>query len=173
MQENVLFQQLSFIRMRTLALLDATTEEKADDMPDGFRNSIRWNLGHILFSHENLLYSFLGEQEKKALPDHYGKLFGYGTSPLTWKEEQLTPPSLSELRELLEEQPKRIENVFSGRLDEEGEKPFNLGVVTLTTLGDVFAFVNWHEGLHQGTITSIKRCQGIQDLFEKVEENVS
>jgi uncharacterized damage-inducible protein DinB len=170
MNENVLFQQLEFIRLRTLAFLDATTEEQADGMPDGFRNSIRWNLGHILLTHENLLYSFLGEQEKKGIPEGFDGLFGFHTSPLTWKENNLTPPSLSVLRNLLEDQPKRFKEVFSGRLNEQGEKPFNLGSVTLTTLADVFAFTNWHEGLHQGTITTIKRVQGVENLFEKAEE---
>jgi uncharacterized damage-inducible protein DinB len=173
MNENVWFQQLDFIRMRTLAFLDATTEEQADEMPDGFRNSIRWNLGHILLSHENLLYSFLGEQDKKGIPKEFDTLFGFHTSPDTWKESSLTPPSLSELRHLLKDQPKRLKGVFSGRLDEQGEKPFNLGSVTLTTLADVFAFANWHEGLHQGNITTIKRVQGVENLFEKAEAKVN
>ncbi len=173
MNENVLFKQLDFIRLRTLAFLDATTEEQADVMPEGFRNSIRWNLGHILLCHENLLFSFLGDQDKKAIPEHYDKLFGFHTSPDTWKEENLNPPSLYELRGLLEEQPKRLKEVFGGRLDEEAGKPFNLGSVTLNTLADVFSFVNWHEGLHQGNITTLKRVQGVEDLFAKAEEKAT
>ncbi|WJV30610.1 hypothetical protein QTG56_06100 [Rossellomorea sp. AcN35-11] len=73
----------------------------------------------------------------------------------------------------MEEQPRRVKEVFSGRLDEVGEKPFVLGEHTsFTTLGEVLSFANWHEGLHQGTITSIKRVQGIESLWEKAEEKV-
>ncbi len=83
-----------------------------------------------------------------------------------------SPPSLKELRDLLEDQPKRVKEAYTGRLDEQGEKPFDLGTVTFTTLGEVLSFANWHEGLHQGTITSIKRVQGVENLFEKAEEKV-
>jgi uncharacterized damage-inducible protein DinB len=172
MNEQMVFQQMDFIRMRTLAFLDATTEEQADQMPEGFRNSIRWNLGHILLSQENLLYSFAGENERKGIPAHYNELFGFNTSPSTWEENGLTPPSLKELRDLLEDQPNRVKKVFASRLDEQGEKPFDLGTVSFTTLGEVLSFANWHEGLHQGTITSIKRVQGVENLFEKAEANV-
>lgn len=171
MQEQMLFQQMEFIRLRTLAALDATTEQQADEMPPGFRNSIRWNLGHILLSQENLLFSFVGENNRKTLPPEYGELFGFNTSPDTWNT--LTPPTLKELREKLEAQPQRMKEAFSGRLDETGEKPFVLGEhTTFTILGEVLSFANWHEGLHQGTITSIKRVQGIENLWEKVEEKV-
>ncbi|MCA1061024.1 DinB family protein [Rossellomorea aquimaris] len=171
MKEQMLFQQMEFIRMRTLAALDATTEQLADEIPEGFKNSIRWNLGHILLSQENLLYSFVGENDRKSLPPEYGELFGFNTSPKTW--ESLTPPTLSELRDKLEAQPLRIKEAFTGRLDQLGEKPFVLGEhTTFTTLAEVLSFANWHEGLHQGTITSIKRVQGIENLWEKAEEKV-
>ncbi|TMU83950.1 DinB family protein [Bacillus sp. BHET2] len=171
MDEHMLFQQMEFIRMRTVAALEATTEQQADEIPDGFKNSIRWNLGHILLSQENLLYSFVDENEHRSLPPEYGELFGFHTSPETWNT--LTPPTLKELREKLEAQPKRLKEAFSSRLDEVGKKPFVLGGnTTLTTLGEVLSFANWHEGLHQGTITSIKRVQGIENLWEKVEEKV-
>lgn len=171
MNEHMLFQQMEFIRMRTLAVVDATSEHMADEVPEGFRNSIRWNLGHILLSQENLLYSFVGETDRISLPPEYRELFGFNTSHKTW--DSLTPPTMSELRERLEAQPLRIKETFSGRLDETGDKPFVLGEhTTLTTLGEVLSFTNWHEGLHQGTITAIKRVQGIENLWEKVEERV-
>ncbi len=137
MNEHMLFQQMEFIRFRTLSALEATTEKQADVIPSGFKNSIRWNLGHILLSQENLLYSFVGENDKKSLPAHYGELFGFNTSPHTWKEE--TPPSLHELREELSAQTKRMKEAFSGRLGEEGQKPFTLGEkFSFTTLGRSF-----------------------------------
>ncbi|WP_064092030.1 DinB family protein [Rossellomorea aquimaris] len=171
MKEDMLFQQMDFIRFRTIAALDATTEQQADDMPPGFKNSIRWNLGHIVLSQENLLYSFVGENEHKQLPPHYGDLFGFNTSPHTWNE--LTPPTLQELREHLESQSERIKVAFSDRLEEQGVKPFVLGKkFSFTTLGEVLSFANWHEGLHQGVITAIKRVQGVENLWEKVEEKV-
>lgn len=162
MNEEMIFQQLRFIRMRTLAALDATSEEMADVMPEGFANNIRWNLGHIYVTQEKLAYSFLNESP--YLPDHYLDLFNARTNPTMWEVEA---PSLSSLRSLLAEQLDRLEETFRGRLSEKGEKPFRLGEnFEFTTLGEVLSFMSWHEGLHQGTITSLKRAQGIEQLFE-------
>lgn len=162
MEDTQIFKQMDFIRMRTIAALDNTTEEMADFVPEGFNNSIRWNLGHIYLSQENLIHSFV--KEKGNIPEGFPELFGFNTSPGTW---EAAPPSLKELRELLAEQPKRLREAFSGRLSERGEKPFRMtDTIAFETLGEVVSFANWHEGLHQGTIISIKRVQGIEKLWE-------
>lgn len=157
----MLFQQLSFVRMRTLSALDATSEEIADVQPEGFPNTIRWNLGHIYTAQENLLHRFIGEAP--SLPAHYLEMFNANTNPNMW---EATPPSLQELREHLAEQTERIKQTFQGRLHEKGEKPFQLGGdITFTTLAEIMNFSIWHEGLHQGAITSLKRVQGQEQLF--------
>ncbi|MBM7585141.1 putative damage-inducible protein DinB [Bacillus pakistanensis] len=162
MKEGMLFQQMEFIRARTIAALDATTEEMADVIPNGFRNSIRWNLGHIYLAQENLLHHFI--KEEPILPKHFLELFHFNTDPTIWEH---SPPSLTELKGLLEEQPNRVKEKFTGRLDEVGKEPFRLTEkVQFTTLGEVLSFTNWHEGLHQGAITTIKRAQGIENLWE-------
>ncbi|MGM0843416.1 MAG: DinB family protein [Bacillota bacterium] len=165
MEDSQLFKQMDFIRMRTIAALDNTSEEMADFVPDGFKNSIRWNLGHIFLSSENLIHSFAGKNAH--IPEGYQELFGFNTSPDTWES---TPPSLPELRNLLSEQPNRLKETFMGRLSEKGEKPFQMTKeISFETLAEVVSFANWHEGLHQGTITTIKRAQGIEDLWESVK----
>ncbi|RIW27092.1 DinB family protein [Bacillus salacetis] len=164
MDDSQLFKQLDFIRMRTLAALDNTTEEMADTVPDGFKNSIRWNLGHIYLSHENLVHSFAGE--KGNIPEGFNELFGFNTSPDQWES---TAPSLKELRELLSAQPERLKASFMGRLSQKGEKPFQMTKdIAFETLAEVVSFANWHEGLHQGAITTLKRVQGIDNLWEPV-----
>ncbi|PKR78388.1 DinB family protein [Halalkalibacillus sediminis] len=164
MNEKTLFAQLRFIRMRTIAALDATSEENADKQPAGFTNNIRWNLGHIFVAQENLLYAFIGE--KPPMPEHFLKWFNRGTSPQDWDGDL---PSLEELRQLLKEQPDRMEATFTGQLNEKGPQPFALTEdFVLETIEDAFHFVIWHEGIHQGTITGLKHAIGDEELF-KVE----
>jgi hypothetical protein len=165
MKEEMLFQQMTFIRNRTIAQLDATPESIVGEVPKGFKNNLLWNFAHIFVAQDYLLYSFLNE--KHSIPPHYEQLFKMGSSPLTWDQE---PPSLLEIRNYLVEQPSRIIETFSGRLEEKGEKPFTLGGnVTFTTLGEVLGFANFHEGTHQGTINSMKRVLGVEDLWSVVE----
>ncbi|MYL71836.1 DinB family protein [Halobacillus litoralis] len=161
MKEESLFQQMRFVRKRSLAALDATTEEIADAQPFGFVNNIRWNFGHIFVSQENLLARFTGEEV--VLPEGYMHLFNGGTSPGEWPEEV---PRLSELRKELETQTERLIHTYKGRLSEVGEKPFDLGGgIVFRTLDEVLNFTIWHEGLHQGTISALKRAQGVENLF--------
>ncbi|ARI77809.1 DinB family protein [Halobacillus mangrovi] len=161
MKEEMLFQQMEFVRMRTLAALDATTEEIADGQPKGFSNTIRWNFGHIYVAQENLIHRFLDLEPQ--LSEEYKSLFNGGTSPDSWT---ITPPTLEEIRSKLAKQTDRIQETIQGRLDEKGEKPFNLGNgIVLTTVAEVLNFSIWHEGLHQGKITAMQRVQGVDELF--------
>ncbi|TYS64502.1 DinB family protein [Sutcliffiella horikoshii] len=163
--EEMLFKQLQFVRKRTIAALDATTEHLADEMPGNVKNSIRWNLGHIFVSQDTLLYSFIGEEHHA--PKNYLELFAMGSSPHQWKEEG---PTLQEIRDYLVEQPSRIQEDFAGKLEEPIQQPFKLGDHELITLGELLSFAIWHEGLHQGAINTIKRAAGTEDLWSKVKE---
>ncbi|GAA0339755.1 DinB family protein [Bacillus carboniphilus] len=169
MNDEMMFQQMKFIRSRTVASLDATPDEVATVIPEGFNNHLLWQYGHIYVSHEILLHSFVKEESK--CPPHYLKLFAMGSKPADWgKEEEI--PSLEELRTRLVEQPQKIMDTFGGRLGEIGEKPFVLGPETkFTTLGEVLGFAMWHEGLHQGTSDGIKRALGLKELFKIPEKN--
>ncbi|REJ09009.1 DinB family protein [Halobacillus trueperi] len=90
MKEESLFQQMRFVRKRSLAALDVTTEEVADAKPEGFLNNIRWNFGHIFVSQENLLARFTGEEAHmpegyihRLIQTYQGRLSEEGESPLT------------------------------------------------------------------------------------------
>ena len=163
--EEVLFNQMQFVRNRTIAALDATTEQLADEMQGNLKNSIRWNLGHIFVSQDTLLYPFIGEEHHA--PKDYVDMFAIGSSPHQWKEE---PPNLKEIRNYLVEQPIRIQRDCAVKLEERIQKPFILGFYDLTTLGELLSFAIWHEGLHQGAINTIKRAIGTEDLWSKVTE---
>ncbi|MCA1321416.1 DinB family protein [Bacillus tianshenii] len=160
--EQLLFKQMDFVRSRTLKMMETTSEELADHMPSGFRNSIRWNAGHIFLTQNTLMYSFGGGDHH--VPEHYFSLFEMNTSPLDWKSD---PPSISELKVRLSIQPDRIRREFSGKLDEKIIRPFQIGDYRLETLAEVLAFANWHEGLHQGVINGLKRASGVENLWEK------
>ncbi|WP_078381718.1 DinB family protein [Sutcliffiella halmapala] len=161
MTEELLFKQMDFIRKRTIFALDATNEQLADEMPQGFRNTIRWNFGHIFLTQDTLMSSFIGEEPH--VPDDYYALFERDTSPLNWNVQ---PPSLGVLREQLINQSERIRMNYSRRLEENIVRPFQIGDYQLITLGEILAFANWHEGLHQGAINSIKRAAGIEELWK-------
>ncbi|ARI77843.1 DinB family protein [Halobacillus mangrovi] len=147
MNEEQIFKQINLVRKATLKGLDSVTEEQADKQPEGFRNTIRWNLGHIYVVQNSLIAKFGGKPIETQ--SHYLKLFAPGTKPSDWQGEV---PSLDELRQELNEQPFRLKKVLAGQLEDEAAEAF----LSLPTVGEILNFTLYHEGVHTGTIKAIK-----------------
>ena len=148
MNEDMMFRQWKTWRGMIIKLLDKTTEEQADQMPSPFRNSIRWNAGHLVTGIDSFVAKSL--DTKPLLPPRYAELFASGTSPDNW---QGNVPSLEELKQVLADQPDQIERATAGKLDSKLLEPF-LG---METLGEVLAFMIAHDALHLGTMSAIRK----------------
>ena len=147
--DTSLLDQLEFARSQTLALLQEVSEETADRLPEGFRNTIRWNAGHIYVIQERLAFLPLGLPMN--LPAGYAEQFEYGTSPST-KPETAQMPSLSELKQLLQEQPGRIREALSTRMGESLTPFTGIPGLSLSTPEQYLSFSLYHEGLHVSVI---------------------
>lgn len=156
MNEETLWQEVEFVRQAVLSEVKDVTEETADKMPEGFRNTIRWNLGHIYVVQESLVVGLAGGSPECS--DSYKDLFAPGTKPADWQGEV---PSLSELKATLEQQPLRLKERFAGRLEEKAAKPFTPGNLVLDTIEGLVNFTLYHEGLHTGNIKGLKRSIGL------------
>lgn len=152
--EQFLFNQLTFVRNQTLNLLEGVTEEMADQVPEGFRNTIRWNAGHIYVVVERFAFQYLGLQQN--LPEGFKEQFEYGTSPLSTHEYRV--PTLSELEELLKTQQVRIQESLFDRLDEKIIPPYTTSAgMTLETPKQFLTFNLYHEGMHLSVIKLYKK----------------
>ncbi|WP_341963129.1 DinB family protein [Planococcus maritimus] len=153
MNEELMFRQWKTWRSMIIKLLDRVSEEEADQMPAPFRNSIRWNAGHLATGIDSFVSKTL--DTKPCLPQQYKALFASGTSPQNWEGEI---PSLEELKKVLRDQPDQIEHITAGKLGNKLLEPF-LG---METLGEVLAFMISHDALHLGTMSAIRRTIKIQ-----------
>ncbi|CDQ20161.1 DinB superfamily protein [Halobacillus karajensis] len=147
MNEEQIFKQINMIRQATLKEMDGVTEEQADKQPEGFKNTIRWNLGHIYVVQNSLMAKFGGKPMET--PSRYLKLFAPGTKPSDWQSDV---PSLDELKQKLEEQPAKLKETLNGQLDDEAAEAF----LSLPTVGEILNFTLYHEGVHTGTIKALK-----------------
>ncbi|MDQ0062209.1 DinB family protein [Paenibacillus harenae] len=152
MNEN-LFTQIESIRNLTIKAVEGISEQTLDIVPEGFNNSLRWNLGHIYLVQEKFAFHFAGEPVQ--LSESFERLFARGTKPADWKEK---PPALEVLLEMLAEQPKRIHKALLDRLDEPVTPTYTTGSgVQLSTIGEFLTFTLYHEGMHINTIRLLKR----------------
>ncbi|MNB67749.1 DinB superfamily protein [compost metagenome] len=150
--QDYLFDQLRFVRQVTLHITQDIDESQADLIPEGFHNNIRWNLGHIYLVQEQFAFHFAGEPIQ--IPDGYRELFGSGTRP---SGQTLSPPALTELRQLLSEQPDRIRERLDNRLDEVVRNPLTIHSLSLRTVRELLTLNLYHEGQHGQAIKSLKK----------------
>ena len=120
-------------------------------VPDGHRNNILWNLGHIVVSQQLLLYRLSGLE--MYVPDELVNLFRGGTSPMDWE----TTPDIGRIKTLMQELPDRLEkDVVAGKFREYRGYTTSTGL-DLQTFEDGVAFNHFHEGVHTGVILSLKK----------------
>lgn len=153
MNEKHILQQLDITRSSLLKEVEDIEEKEADQIQDGFPNSIRWQLGHVYLSTEFLVFKKAGESTN--IPENYGSFFGGGTHPNQW---EATPPELSELKELLKDQKKRLLSTFEGKMDNALEEAFQPGPFNIESVGAMLLFSATHESEHIGWIKSMKRA---------------
>jgi uncharacterized damage-inducible protein DinB len=156
MNGSKLMEQLQDVRQRTLSVVENLSDAQLDVVPPGFRNSIRWNLGHVFVSQEKMVFTLAGEENKS--PEGYISLFAGGTAPSMWEESSIAIPTLEEITTCLRDQPGRIQEQFAGRLGDPLAEPFKAATgIVFATVEEVIHFSIYHEGLHTGVIMSLKK----------------
>ncbi|BFT73473.1 DinB family protein [Paenibacillus sp. P36] len=151
--EHFLFRQLTFVRNQVLQAVEGISEETADQIPNGFRNSIRWQLGHIYVVMER--YAFQYMDLPVQLPQGFKEQFEYKTSPLTTPAD-IVVPTLSELKFLLKNQIERISNELGNRLQDNVTPYTTSAGMKLESLEQFLSFNLYHEGMHFSVIKIYK-----------------
>ncbi|MFD1395117.1 DinB family protein [Kroppenstedtia eburnea] len=146
--EQFLVAQMEMFRGRLHPFLESVSEETADQMPEGFNNTIRWNAGHILTTADG----FFG---LNMLPENYKALFWAGTKPADWTGDV---PSLEKLDSQLREQEAHMKEKISNQFAEKLPQPIQFpNGFQIHTVGEVAAFCTTHEGIHMGYMNALKR----------------
>lgn len=98
-------ESLEIYREYLLGVLEDVTDEQANYIPPGFRNTIRWNLGHMYVDAYLWIYSLTGEEDSRIV--EWNMWFGYGTTPENFTD---ATPGYEELKRLLMEQLEDFQN---------------------------------------------------------------
>lgn len=116
-----------------------------DIQPEGFNNTIHWQLGHIYTAAENFLFGQEGQ-----LPASYNALFGYGSKPANWSDDV---PSVETLVRQLKDQIDRIKEIPNDRFETKLPEP----ILGRATYGELVSFTAVHESMHIGQIHIMKK----------------
>lgn len=146
---EMIINTAKMVRQLVLQQVQAIPEERFDVQAAGFINTIRWNVGHIIYWMDQ--YSTLSFGSPSAIPDSYDTLFNSGTKPSDWT---FAPPAKEELVEMLTLQLSGLSGLTPEMLGEKPSTPFTMGPFQFSTAGELFNFALIHEAIHLGTISS-------------------
>lgn len=138
------------VRQIGLQQIPMIPEELLDVQSPAFSNTLRWNIGHIVFCFQHFLS--IGLPFQSDLPASYATLFQTGTKPSDWTT---APPSKDELIHYLSVQLELLSSVTPDELEAALPAPITMGPFQFTTVGEVFNFAVMHESIHLGIISSI------------------
>lgn len=146
-------EMFAYSRTCVLIALRNIHENKWDNQPNGFPNTIRWNAGHMFMTTEVFLNK--ADPNYTIMYPQWKELFINGTRPSDWLDE---PPSKEKIISALDEQKKRILTTYSpDNLKKEAAQIQVFHALSLHTVEAALQFITWHDGLHLGILKSMDK----------------
>lgn len=144
------FDILNATRNNVLNSIKDLSLEQLNTVPAGFKNSIAWNVAHIVVTQQLLCYKLSGLEI--SLPTSCVDRFKKGSvaSDISQKE-------IDSLKTQLLDFPKKLEADYNDNLFKSFDEYPTSYNVTLNSVEDAIQFNNTHEGLHLGYIMGMKK----------------
>ena len=146
--------QIETIRKERTWLLEQVEDLTADQfnqIPQGFKNNISWNMGHMIVVQQGICYQKSGLQQ--LISDDFGKKFGPGSRP----EEVISVIEIVNIKQLLVTTLEQLETDYENQIFDNYISWSTRFGKKAVSIDDGLEFLLFHEKLHSGTITAIKR----------------
>ena len=147
-------RQIADIKKIRNFLLEGIKDLSADQLnkiPAGFNNNIIWNLGHMIAAQQGICYRRAGA--KPVISDDFWERFRTGSKPANTVE----PAEIENIKTLFLSTIDQLESDVRTPVF-DNYTPWNTRYnVEITSINDAVGFVPFHEGLHLGTIMSLKK----------------
>ena len=158
--ENGLFA-LKFARSATLGLVEDIPKDKYCHPLTQGGNHVLWVLGHLAVVDDEFLHT-LGARDKKC-PESWGKMFGTKSRPSARAGDY---PAVDAVTAALAARREELTAHFRSMSDAELNAPVPDSVGRFgSTVASLMSSLAWHEGLHAGQITMIRRALGLGPKF--------
>ena len=129
--------------------IENLSDEQLLKIPEGSKNNILWNLGHMIVTQQVLHYTL--SRLEMRIPKETASVYRTGTSPAVWKET----PDIKNIKSLLMELPDTLLEDYESGLFKEF-RPYKTSTgVHLNSFDDTITFNHFHEGTHTGIILGL------------------
>lgn len=145
---NIVLQNRSFLK----GFLENTSPEDLLKIPNGFKNNILWNIGHIVTVQQQLIYELSGI-EMKIDPD-FAEQYKRGSFPTA----AVSIDEIKNIKELLLSTIEKTKEDYENKIFKHYKEYTTATKVLLKNVEDAMLFNNYHEGIHLGYILALYKA---------------
>lgn len=134
-----------------LGFLEKYSIEELNKIPEGFRNNLIWNIGHIIVVQQLLVYKLSGLQPmiSNEMIEKYQK----GTKP----EHNVTQEEVDEIKVLLFSTLEKTKQDFAENIFQNYLEFTSMSGFTMKSTANAIEFNNYHEAVHTGIMMQIRK----------------
>ena len=159
--KNYALYTLGHSRDNTVSLLAEIPEDKLLHQPFEGANHALWVMGHLAVTDDWLAGVYDGGG--KTLPEQYERLFGMGSKPVN--DSGAYPPA-AKVRQSFDAACRRLQGAIAGASEAGLAEPLPKELEGFAPDKLAMALkLAWHEGLHAGQLTVIRKSLGIAPMF--------
>jgi len=145
-----LIEALRQTRHNLLKTVEAYTIDEMNVVPEGFNNSLLWNLGHVWVTQKMLHYGLSGLPLN--IDDELVNQFRKGSKAIVLKEETLSRIKSDFIKSVDDLERDLNANIF------KEFRPYRTSYnVELESLDDALWFNNMHEAMHLGYMLAMRK----------------
>ncbi|MDN3641349.1 DinB family protein [Lutimonas halocynthiae] len=146
-----LIETALFTRVSLLNILESKSYEKLVHIPEKFKNSIFWNIAHLLVTQQLLCYKLSGLEIKidQDLVSKYGK----GATAIT----EVEPSDIQYVKDNLVAAMTQTKEDFDNGLFVNFTPYMTSTGIELKSVEDAIAFSTFHDGIHLGIVLSLMK----------------
>ena len=146
-----IFETALFTRASMLNILDRKSYEELVRIPSNFRNSIFWNIAHVLVTQQLLCYRLCGLDIKidEAMVEKYGK----GSVAV----EEVNILDINYVKEQLVNAMKNTQEDYKNGIFREYKPYMTSTGIELGDIEEALVFSAFHDGIHLGVILSLMK----------------
>ena len=146
----VAIRQMKKIRELVNNLVTGLEKEQLFQVPDGFRNHIAWNTGHLIVTQQIIHYGLSGLDP--LIPQELLDLYRKGTDAAAGDEQ-----SFDAVLPFLESAPLQLQEDYdAGAFETFTTYETSTGIV-LHHINEAILFNNTHEGIHLGYMMAMRK----------------
>lgn len=146
-----LFETALFTRSSMLKILEKRPYEELVKIPENFRNSIFWNIAHLLVTQQLLCYRLSGLDIR--IEEDMVKKYGKGSIAI----ESVSESDIQYVKDHLVTAMKETEKDFNDGLFKDFKAYMTSTGIELKSIEDAISFSTYHDGIHLGIVLSLMK----------------